>query len=52
MADEVEKLAGNLRGLNDATLNADKGFQGFTKRMIKLADVSNGAGRQWTIFQE
>lgn len=48
--DEVQKLAGNLRGLNDATLNADKGFQGFTKRMIKLADVSNGAGKQWTIF--
>ena len=48
--DEVEKLADSLSGLNTVTKLADKGFQGFTKRLIKYSDATSKAGRRWTIF--
>ena len=50
MADEVEKLAGNLSDLNKVTLDAGINFKGFTKRLIKMSDSVSGAGRKWTIF--
>ena len=50
MADEVEKLAGNLGDLNRVTLQAGIEFKGFTKRLIEYSKATSNAGRKWTIF--
>lgn len=50
MADEVEKLAGNLGDLNRVTLQAGLEFKGFTKRLIEYSDATSKAGKKWTIF--
>ena len=50
MADEVEKLAGNLSDLNKVSLQAGIEFKGLTKRLITMSDNISGAGRKWTIF--
>lgn len=50
MADEVEKLAGNLGDLNRVTLQAGIEFKGFTKRLIEYSDATSKAGKKWTIF--
>jgi len=50
MADEVEKLAGNLSDLNKVSLQAGIEFQGLTKRLIVMSDNVSGAGKKWTIF--
>ena len=50
MADEVEKLAGNLSDLNKVTLTAGVEFKGFTKRLIEVSDATSKAGKKWTIF--
>jgi len=47
---EVEKLADSLGSLNDVTKLADKGFQGFTKRIIGYSKATSDAGKKWTIF--
>ena len=48
--DEVQKLAGNLSDLNKVTLDAGIGFQGMTKKLIKMSDATSRAGKKWTIF--
>tara|TARA_B100000963_G_scaffold233679_1_gene204108 strand:- start:21007 stop:22680 length:1674 start_codon:yes stop_codon:yes gene_type:complete len=50
MADEIEKLAGNLSDLNKVTLTAGVEFKGFTKRLIEVSDATSKAGKKWTIF--
>ena len=50
MADEVEKLAGNLSDLNKVSLQAGIEFKGLTKRLITMSDNVSGAGKKWTIF--
>ena len=50
MADEVEKLAGNLSDLNRITVQSQIEFKGFTKRLIEISDPMSKASKKWTIF--
>lgn len=50
MADEVERLVGNLNDLNSVSYKAGLEFKGLTKRLIKMSDTVSGGGKKWTIF--
>lgn len=50
MADEVEKLVGNLNDLNSVSYKAGIEFKGLTKRLITMSDTISGGGKKWTIF--
>ena len=44
MADEVEKLVGNLNDLNSVSYKAGLEFKGLTKRLITMSDTISGGG--------
>ncbi len=51
MADEdIKSMDGSLKSLSQTTGMASVEFTGFTKRLIKMSDSTNNAGKAWTTF--
>jgi len=50
MADEIDKIASSLDGLNSTMITSGIEFKGLTKSLIVAADATSNAGKKWTVF--